>query len=238
MDVIINKLNKNGYYILNEYFTNDDIDQLLNNFKNIIDQYNKKCQHQNKEQLNMDYRLFGIENCSPLVHKLITNNSFFNQICNLYMNPVKQYIQGTLLTFLKPIDGIQANSGGTWHRDTHNKIFKILIYLNDVNEENGCFQFITHSNKKYIGLPKTNSGTTTRYSNKIIDNLIKNNNCKKISVCGKAGTVILVDTSYIHRGKPIENGERYVYTNYYKNYPQSQSKNIQIWKNAYIEKTI
>ena len=34
------------------------------------------------------------------------------------------------------------------------------------------------------------------------------------TLTGKAGTLILVDTRGIHRGKPIEEGERYALTNY------------------------
>ena len=38
------------------------------------------------------------------------------------------------------------------------------------------------------------------------------------------GTLILVDTSLIHRGKPIEDGTRYAITNYW--YPRNSIKNF------------
>ena len=44
-------------------------------------------------------------------------------------------------------EGIIKNSGGGWHRDAHDCQFKVLMYLSDVNEKNGCFQFITNSSK-------------------------------------------------------------------------------------------
>ena len=38
---------------------------------------------------------------------------------------------------------------------------------------------------------------------------------KKKTILGDMGTLILVDTSTIHRGSPIMNGTRYSITNYY-----------------------
>ena len=234
MDKILKELNTQGYYIIEDYFTNDEINEFKEEFMNILEKYKDKCQHQNSENLNMDYRLFGIENISNIVKNKITFNNYFNKIADKFTNDI-QYTQGTLLTFLKPINGIEVNSGGTWHRDTHKKVFKVLIYLNDVDENNGCFQFLTNSNVNKIGYPTTISSTTTRYSNETIDNLIKTKGCQLLNMCGKAGTVILVDTSYIHRGKPIINGERLVYTNYYKNRKRSHIKNKEVWGKSYIE---
>ena len=51
------------------------------------------------------------------------------------------------------------------------------------------------------------------------------------TIKGKAGTLILVDTSLIHRGKPLVNGCRYALTNYY--YPYYQ---INSMKNRFLPK--
>ena len=40
-------------------------------------------------------------------------------------------------------------------------------------------------------------------------------NKEKITLTGKAGTLILFDGSLIHRGKPVLEGKRYALTNYY-----------------------
>ena len=54
----------------------------------------------------------------------------------------------------------------------------------------------------------------TRIENTV--KLLDNNRIKTLE--GKAGTLILVDTSMIHRGKPLNHGSRYAITNYYYPY--------------------
>ena len=44
---------------------------------------------------------------------------------------------------------------------------------------------------------------------------MKNKKNKITEITAKAGTLILVDTSYLHRGKPLENNSRYALTNYF-----------------------
>ena len=52
----------------------------------------------------------------------------------------------------------------------------------------------------------------TRFTDQELNILNKE---KKITLTGKAGTLILFDGSLIHRGKPILEGKRYALTNYY-----------------------
>ena len=40
-------------------------------------------------------------------------------------------------------------------------------------------------------------------------------NINLLNITGKKGTVILVDTTYIHRGNIIKNGERKAFTQYF-----------------------
>ena len=48
--------------------------------------------------------------------------------------------------FLKNKEG--ASSGGGWHRDHHFELFKVMVYLSDVNEKNGPFSYIEKSHSK------------------------------------------------------------------------------------------
>ena len=54
-----------------------------------------------------------------------------------------------------------------------------------------------------------------RYSSSIINNRIEENKLSSIEITAKKGALILFDSSYIHKGKIIEKGERYTFTNYY-----------------------
>ena len=66
-------------------------------------------------------------------------------------------------------------------------------------------------------LSKKNKFVGCRIPNNKIQML--NSKRKKI-ITGKAGTLIIVDTSLIHRGRPLKNGKRYALTNYYYPYYQ------------------
>ena len=49
-------------------------------------------------------------------------------------------------------------------------------------------------------------------------------------IIGKAGDLIIVDTSGIHRGSPIKNGERIALTNYLSHKPFSKGVTDQLVK--------
>ena len=56
----------------------------------------------------------------------------------------------------------------------------------------------------------------TRFADETIDNILCNNSkCKLHNIVGKKGTIIIADTSYIHRGNIIEEGERLALTEYF-----------------------
>lgn len=107
-------------------------------------------------------------------------------------------------------------SGGGWHRDSsYRRQLKFIIYLNDVNERNGPFEYLMGSHKyqskikmkKSIGF-KLNQH---RFTQSDIEAM---NDYEKVTICGKKGTCIMVDTSGIHRGAPILEGTRYAITQY------------------------
>jgi ectoine hydroxylase-related dioxygenase (phytanoyl-CoA dioxygenase family) len=117
--------------------------------------------------------------------------------------------------------GRNANgSGGSWHRDSNFPQYKALVYVSDVNSvEDGAFQYIPKSNRmKYILREIHESKRTisdTRWTN---DDLLTFQKGIPISVTGKAGTLVLFDTSLLHRGSPNSNSfssPRVAITNYY-----------------------
>jgi len=92
-----------------------------------------------------------------------------------------------------------------------------MIYLTDVTENNGNFQFLTNSSKKYIGFPKPRTiNYNTRFQDETINEILENNKTINLhNIIGKKGTVILVDTTYIHRGNIIKEGIRKAITQYF-----------------------
>ena len=117
-----------------------------------------------------------------------------------------------------------------------------MVYLSDVKEENGPFCFIKES--KHIEFKRRDGNYSffqtllfffkglplkpPRYKNEII---IKNSNIKNkiYKVTATAGTLIIFDGNYIHRGDVIRSGLRYSLTNYY--FPVSEKTVINSIKN-------
>lgn len=108
-------------------------------------------------------------------------------------------------------DGRAIDSGGGWHVDSKTDTqFKSFMYLTDVGTDNGPFVFIRKSKSLAEDLPMYSNN---RISQKTIDEIFDPNDI--IEITGKAGTCILADSTYVHRGKQIQSGSRYAYTTYF-----------------------
>ena len=104
-----------------------------------------------------------------------------------------------------------VDSGGGWHVDSEQAAqFKSFVYLSDVSSSNGPFVFIQNSKRTVSKIPKYSN---LRIFQEHIDEMFYLNDI--IEITGKAGTCILADSTYVHRGKQIEEGIRYTYTNYF-----------------------
>lgn len=118
-------------------------------------------------------------------------------------------------------------SGSGWHRDSpFSHQFKFILYLNDVNEGNGPFQYILGTHKedeiyRYTKVLEADLGKY-RFSESDVDVIMrKMTNLKIANIIGNAGTLLIADVKGLHRGKPLEYGERWATTRYYfdKNIP-------------------
>lgn len=124
-------------------------------------------------------------------------------------------------------------SGGGWHRDAvHEQQLKAIMYLTDVTEKTGAFQYLYNTHQKssiYRTIQDNDIGyAQSRFTeNEIADILNKHGEDYPLeTVTGKAGTLILADTSGIHRGSPIEEGNRYAITQYLFRSPAIGGKGI------------
>ena len=103
-----------------------------------------------------------------------------------------------------------ANSGGGWHVDNHKPQFKAMIYLTDVNENNGPFAML-YPNLKSNDYPYDPDKNDTRYT----DQIAIDHKDKIQLLTGNAGDTILFLSHNIHRGTNIKEGIRISLTNYY-----------------------
>jgi hypothetical protein len=178
---------------------------------------------------NSDKRMFGVEAVSPLLAEFYADP---------FLRSVGEYLGGLELynfaTLGAKIDATPENngSGDGWHRDGHGFQYKTILYLSDVGEGNGPFEFLPASHKQWRaafdtavgGLPEAPS---SRYEPAAVDRLVRRFWLKRRDYRAKAGTLLLVNTSGIHRGKPLQSGNRYALTNYYYHPVQIGASRVQ-----------
>ena len=203
---ILSELESKGFFIIKNYFSNEKCKEIINEMNIILKNNKDKVANTQSEGMGGDYRIYGTEKVSKNV------NNYFNdpnllKILRQYSNiPI---ISGTcLLGKLVKDKNIPLNSGGDWHRDSLIKQVKAICYLTDCSIKNGNFQFIPNSTVADLG---DNYGR--RINNEQLQEILKTKEIANIT--GNAGDVILVDTSNIHRGNIIEEGERMSLTTYY-----------------------
>ena len=99
-------------------------------------------------------------------------------------------------------------SGGGWHRDSVNRRqLKFMVYLSDVDVENGPFEYVAGSHRLLSKIKTNLFRRSSRYNSAFKGDLLT----------GKKGTLILFDSSGLHRGVPLTLGERWAITRYYFN---------------------
>jgi ectoine hydroxylase-related dioxygenase (phytanoyl-CoA dioxygenase family) len=225
----VEDLKNNGICILSKYFDNRFCNDAIKEMDHIISKNKHYVHSEINEGASGDERLFKIENQSKFA-KIFKNDSFLNAVIkDASEEKLNSYfILGGKLNFDSKVS---RNSGGGWHRDGDHSQLKIMVYLNDVKSTNGPFLFIPDSKqfdaernkigaknslKKriYIRLGKIKE-RDPRYLENSIEDYIKKNNLNITEIKGEAGTVVLFDGSFIHRGKIIVEGVRYSYTNYF-----------------------
>ncbi len=130
-------------------------------------------------------------------------------------------------------------SSQCWHKDTDDKkFFKIFIYLNKVNSNNGPFCYIkkTHQSKnskikKY--LRKTDYSSFDILEDNDVYNLYSDEDI--IECNGPLGTTIFADTSGYHRGKKLTDDKRIMLV--FEYFSQSSNFNYDIKLNDIMNET-
>lgn len=208
----LEEIQKNGYIVLPDFFDKefcqtcmDEMDKMYENKKEFVhdDDYG-------------DSRIFGAEELSENIKKFY-EHPLLNKLANTY-SAVDTCCGFTLAGRIKAT-GNEYGSGGPWHRDSYFRQFKSLLYLTDVSENNGPFQIIRGSHKHEQIMEDSKSGDLESmqctFPQETVDKILKDDPSRLDTLTAKAGTVVLVDTSSIHRGIPLKEGIRYALTNYF-----------------------
>ena len=224
-------LSENGFVVIPNFYTEEE----CNFMKNEIDLLILKRENDNrvwKDRYSSDYRCFGAEDDSEEISAYF-NNQFLNSVADNYFK-TKMSCCNTLAARIKYVDG-NVGSGQGWHRDSNQMQFKAMVYITDVENKDGPFQLISGSHKLKNILNSINiinyDGLNTRFESCKIEKLISLQPENYNLFLGKAGTLILFDSSTIHTGSPLSyGGERYALTNYY----MPSYENVKAQRNVFI----
>ena len=227
LNQILESLKKKGFAVIDSYFTEDFCNKAILEIENKIS--DKDFTNNQSQNSGGDTRLYKFENVSYEAKKF-SEDQFLLSIGDEYFEK-KLSTHFVLAGKLEYSEGVKACSGGGWHRDSDGTQFKAMVYLNDVNSNNGPFLFVTNSKtkdakrepienfnsflfyiKRFLKYWKIRD---PRYSENSISNFFRKRKLVPIEIVAPKGTVVLFDSSYIHRGKNIEKGVRYSFTNYY-----------------------
>jgi len=210
---VVQAIRKNGYYAIPSYLTDEQCAHL----RECIDFAIRNKPEYVHPATKYDTRIHGIEaidsNFLPF-----SNDKFLEDVASSCLGATSR----AAFTLGARLDSTPNNpgSGGGWHRDSPQRQIKAMVYLSNTEDENGPFQFISGSEKIISMLRDDRIANkeygSVRWTGSEVDKVLKKTDSGRlITFTAKAGTVLIFDSSAIHRGSPIIKGTRYALTNYY-----------------------
>jgi hypothetical protein len=197
-----------GYAVVDNFFTLDECTSIREEIPQIFKQ-RPEYVHRRSDQ-----RFFGIDKLIPLARDFATYPLFQELASAVNRAPTRTAF--TLANILSA--STQGSSGEGWHRDSFFSQFKSMVYLTDVNEENGPFEILVGSHRLEQILKDIKTADLNCMQNRLSDNevdkLIAKHPERLKTFIAPAGTLILFNSSTIHRGRPIKSGQRIAMTNY------------------------
>ena len=209
---VVEHLQTTGICVIEDYYSKTDCEKCVSDIDRCMIEFEDKIQRHAEinEGNDGDERLFKIENQSNLALKL-SQDDFIHEVAKHFYDGFDCETVQVLGQRLVFDSKYTRGSGGGWHVDSKNiKQLKALVYLTDVTEDNGAYMFLPNSHHLNLELRDDPRNRITRFT----DEGVKNCGIEPFVVTGKKGTIILTNTSNIHRGSIIKKGERYSLTSY------------------------
>jgi len=213
-DAILSGLTEHGYAVVPNFYDQKKCSFLRNEIDRLIAEQPDVVQNDTRFS---DQRIFGSERASSAIMDF--------HGAQLPLSIGEHYGKRRLVSFSTLAGRLSAKpgnlgSGQGWHRDAFHFQFKAMVYLSDVSAQNGPFQLLDASHRGARVFTDTilaglASAPNTRLTDQQADALLRADPARLKTFVAPAGTMILFDSSTIHRGSPISTGTRYALTNYY-----------------------
>lgn len=206
---IVGNVRHSGICILPQYFSEYFCHMSVRKIEKLLGSANCKiwC-----DAFQADQRIMGVQAlvCEldifrhPLIYKVITSLYGSEELAGFIMAGKITAKPGNL------------GSGQGWHRDSVNdEQYKALVYLTDVDLQHGPFEYLISTFNQRSLMATERCYGIDHQQNRLSEQEVGFLPKKRHQVfCAKAGTLIFANTRGIHRGRPIEQGERYALTTY------------------------
>jgi hypothetical protein len=204
-----------GYVVFEDYFSVEQCAEVRQEIDRLLVAYPDVVQRDSKDS---DHRFFGANNASPLIAELFWQDVFLNGVRDCFYE--HSDIVGCTLAARMDAKAGNAGSGGGWHRDMiFGRQLKSIAYFSDVTPESGPFQFLSNTHQDSSILETVQKCGIGAFQNRLSEEEVAKIQAiahyENLTFTGKAGTLIIVETTSIHRGMPIKSGSRYALTNYW-----------------------
>lgn len=217
-------LKKNGVYLIDQAYDENYCEKIIN----FIDSQ--------KEDSNVEINYSGTEKRIWQSHKIYPLIKDFANDSGEFLSSVfgKKFEPSDVLAYKNTaLDNSDQNSRkGRWHIDSFRRMYKIFIFLTDTTELSGPFEYLPNTHKTsfrykmalkqnfFFDFTKLLSGGKRPYQSISDDKIGKlvEHGYQPTPVIVRAGTVMVVDTSSIHRARPCIVGNRYALTAYFGKY--------------------
>lgn len=164
-----------------------------------------------------DLRIHGIENIFQ-EFGLLADSKLLSSVasCHLGVDARTAFVLGARLNHSESNIG----SGGGWHRDSNFPQVKAMVYLSDVDVKHGPFQLISKSHRLFPFIRDNFLAKQVyehvRWKEEDIALILNKTGTARLKTfTGHQGTMIIFDSSTLHRGAPILQGYRYAVTSYF-----------------------
>ncbi len=222
IQAIVMDIKKNGFSLIPNFFSEKECIVLKKEVDNVIAlRKDQKCLW--VDSYGSDERCFAAEDDSDLIAEIHGSQYFQDVADNVFQ--AKMACSNTLASRIEYKEG-NLGSGQGWHRDGNHFQFKAIVFLTDVEINDGPFSLLvgSHKPKSILNNIKINKydGVKLRFEKSEVDRLISMGENIKETFTAKAGSVVFFDASCVHAGSPLRDGGlRYALTNYY--YPSYEN---------------
>jgi hypothetical protein len=209
----IDAVGREGFCVVPDFYDSVTCGQLRQEVLDLIDRYPDAVHSMSN---GADRRIFGAERAAAGIRNFAEEPRLLNAARSILAgDAVNAFTLAGTISFRQG----NLGSGEGWHRDSFFNQFKAIVYLSEVSQANGPFEYITRSHlvrEKFAdhnryGVPLKSA----RIGDDAVQRLIAEEPDRHRVFTAAMGTLLLVDTTGIHRGMPLTGGERFALTNYY-----------------------